>query len=242
MIRDTFKEAFSPEWVEKNITVSAHELVLIRKIIPWDAIIAILTQFYSETSGAVGKSLRIMIALLIISRFRKLSDRKVLDQVRENRYIQYFRNVPDRGLETFPHHSSLRVFRKRIGAEGIAAIGNEVFRTLLRAGVIRNDRALIDSTVLSADIAHPNDVRLIHKAFKKMRAFAKLHGIPMWWDDRELARLWREFGLDRKGSRAEWLAVFNAVLIPALEIFRERVGSPDASGKRRKKPPLCSAF
>ncbi|MDM8548562.1 transposase [Desulfobacterales bacterium HSG2] len=235
MIRNTFEDAFSPEWVEKNITDPAHELVLIRKIIPWDAIIAPLTQFYSETSGAVGKSLRIMIALLIISRFRGLSDRKVVEQVKENRYIQYFCNVPDDGLETFLHPSSMHVFRKRIGEEGIAVIENEVFRTLLRAGVIRNDRALIDSTALSADIAYPNDVHLIHKAFRKMRAFAKLHGIPLWWDDGELGRLWRKFGLDKKMSRAEWLAVFNAVFIPALEIFREKVGSLNTSGKRKRK-------
>ena len=101
--------------------------------------------------------------------------------------------------------------------------------------------ALIDSTVLESDIIHPNDVQLIHKAFKKMRAFAKLHRIPVWWDDKELGRLWREFGLDRKGNRAAWLAVFNGMSVPALKIFQEKVGGLRTSPKRKKKAvPMLS--
>ncbi len=57
---------------------------------------------------------------------------------------------------------------------------------------------MIDSTVLESNIIYPNDVQLIYKAFKKMLAFAKLHDIPLWWDDKKLKRLWREFGLDKK--------------------------------------------
>jgi len=182
MISDTFEDAHSPEWVEKNITDQAHELVVLRKIIPWEAIIALLTPFYDSAAGAVGKSLRMMAAVLIISRLRGLSDREVVQQVKENRYIQYFCNVPDEGPETFLRPSSLSVFRKRLGGEGIAVIENGVFGMLRRADVISGDDALIDSSVLRSNIIHPNDVQLIHKAFRKMRAFAGLHGIPVWWD------------------------------------------------------------
>ena len=176
-----------------------------------------------------------MAAILIISRLRGLSDRKVAEQVKENRYIQYFCNVPDEGLQTFLHPSSLSVFRKRLGEAGFFIIEDKVFEVLRIAGVISGKDALIDSTVLESDIIHPNDVQLIHKAFKKMRAFAKLHRIPVWWDDKELGRLWREFGLDRKGNRAAWLAVFNGMFVPALKIFQEKVGGLRTSPKRKKK-------
>jgi len=234
MIRDTFEEAFSPEWVEKNITDPAHGLVVLRKIIPWDAIVRLLVPFYDE-AGPAGKSLRIMVAILIISRLRGLSDRKVVEQVKENRYIQYFCNVPDRGLQTFLHPSSLCVFRKRLGEKGFAIIENGIFEMLRIAGVISGDDALTDSTVPESDIIYPNDVQLIHKAFKKMGAFAKLHRIPVWWDDKELAGLWREFGLDKKKSRAAWLAVFNGIFVPALKIFQGKVGVLRTSSKRKKK-------
>jgi len=225
MIKDKFEVAFPSEQAERNITDSAHELVILRKIIPWKKIIVRLSRFYNDSRGPVGKSLRIMIALLIIARLRGLSDREAVRQVKENRYIQYFCNVPDEGLQTFLHPASLCVFRKRPGEVGIAVIEQEVFEMLRRAGVISGGCALIDSTVLESDIIYPNDVHLIYKAFEKMRLFAKQHGIPLWYDDKALRRLRREFGLDKKGSRAVHLTVFNEKFIPALKIFQVKVGS-----------------
>ncbi|MDM8557136.1 transposase [Desulfococcaceae bacterium HSG7] len=235
MIKDKFEEAFSSEQAEKNITDAAHELVVLRKIIPWKNIIVRLSRFYNDSKGPMGKSLRIMVALLIITRLRGLSDRETVKQVKENRYIQYFCNVADEGLQTFPHPTSLCVFRKRLGEVGIAAIEQEVFELLRRADVIRGDDALIDSTVLESDIIYPNDVLLIRKAFKKMRDFAKSHDIPLQQDDKALRNLWREFCLDKKGNRAAWSAVFNEIFIPALKIFQEKIESPEASDWREKK-------
>ena len=95
MIESSFEEAFSKEWVETQITDSTNELVILRQVIPWQAIITQLTQFYDDNSGRSGKSLRIMVALLILARLRFLSDRSIVAQVKENRYMQYFCNVPD---------------------------------------------------------------------------------------------------------------------------------------------------
>ncbi|MCP4157880.1 MAG: transposase, partial [bacterium] len=181
------------------------------------------------------KSLRIMAALLIITRLRGLSDREAVIQVKENRYIQYFCNAADEGQQTFPHPSSLCVFRKRLGEVGVSVIECEVFETLRRAGVISGDDALIDSTVMESDIIYPNDVRLIYKAFGKMRAFAASLDIPLRQCDKELKRLWREFCLDKKGNRAAWPAVFNEMFVPALKIFEEKVRSPRISGRQKEK-------
>ena len=234
MIKDTFEDAFSPEWVAANITNPAHPLALLRRIIPWGAIVALPAPFYA-VNGSMGRSVRIMVAILTVSRLRRLGDREVAEQVRENRYMQYFCNVPDRGLQTFLHPSSLCVFRKRVGGKGFAIIENGIFEMLRIAGVISGDDALTDSTVPESSIIHPNDVQLIHKAFRKMRAFAKQRRIPVWWDDKDLAGLWREFGPDKKKNRAAWLAVFNGMFVPALKIFQEKVGVLRTSPKRKKK-------
>jgi hypothetical protein len=235
MIRNTFDEGFSEEWVEANISNSVHELVIIRDIIPWEKIIGRLSRFYSDGSGPFGKSLRIMIALLIVMKYRDLSDREAVEQVKENRYIQYFCNVPDDGLRTFLHPGSLSVFRKRLGAEGVAIIEDEIFGTLRRAGVIRGDDALVDSTVLNNDIIHPNDVNLLFSAFRKMRQFAKLHKISLWWDEDEIKKLRREFGLQKGANRPAWLIRVHALFVPALKIFEEKISSPETSGKRKPK-------
>ncbi len=234
MIKATFEEAHTPEWIEKNISNPNHELVILRRIIPWEKIIRRLTRFYNKTQGPVGKSLRMMAALLIIHQFHKLSDRNVIKQVKENRYIQHFCNVPDKGLQTFLNSSSLCVFRKRIGEKGAEIIEKEIFEALRRSGVILGDNALIDSTVLNSNIIYPNDVQLIYKAFKKMRSFAKLHNIPIWWDDELLRKMWREFGLDKKGNRAAWLINFNDVFVPALKIFQEKAESL-SNGRQKDK-------
>lgn len=176
-----------------------------------------------------------MVALLIIMKYRHLSDRVVIDQVKENRYIQYFCNVEDEGLQTFLDPSSLCVFRKRLGEKGIAIIENEVFETLRRAGVINGDNSLIDSTVLNNNIIYPNDVRLIFSAFKKMRQFAKLHKIPVWWDEDEIKKLWRGFGLNKGGDRTAYLMKFNILFIPALKVFTEKVNCLITSQKRKRK-------
>ena len=55
MIRNSFKEAFSPEWLETNITNPIHQLVIIREIIHWKKIISQLSQFYDKLSWSFRK-------------------------------------------------------------------------------------------------------------------------------------------------------------------------------------------
>lgn len=235
MIRNSFEEAFSPEWFDTNITNVIHELVIIRNIIPWGKIINRLCKYYDKSKGAFGKPLRMMAAILIVMKYYQLSDREIVRQVKENRYIQYFCNVPDEGLQTFLDPGSLCVLRKRLGTEGIARMEQEVFEVLRRAGIIRGDNSLIDSTVLNNNIIYPNDVRLIFSAFKKMKQFAKLHKIPVWWDEDKIKKLWREFGLNKGDNRLEWLAKFNTLFIPALKISGKKAGSLPTPGKKKTK-------
>lgn len=96
-----------------------------------------------------------------------LSDRKVIQQIKENRYMQYFCNVPDGNLLNFIHPTSLTVIRKRLGEEGISIVEKYIFEMLRSAAVINGDNALIDSTVLNNNIIYPNDVQLIFKSFLK---------------------------------------------------------------------------
>ncbi|CAN2040413.1 hypothetical protein GMMP15_1700063 [Candidatus Magnetomoraceae bacterium gMMP-15] len=111
MIKTKFEEAHSPEWVNQNITDPTDDLIILRKIIPWNKIIKELGEFYDSQKGRFGKSLRIIVALLILLRFEKYSDVKLIKNVKQNRYIQYFSNVPDEGLNTFLHPSTLCCIR-----------------------------------------------------------------------------------------------------------------------------------
>ncbi len=225
MIESSFEEAFSKEWVETQITDSTNELVILRQVIPWQAIITQLTQFYDDNSGRSGKSLRVMVALLILSRLRSLSDRLVVAQVKENRYMQYFCNVPDAELANFVNPNTLPLFRQRLGEKGIAIIETEVFELFRRVGIVKGDILMMDSTALSSNIIYPNDVLLIHKAFGKMEIFARDHELSLWWDNPHIKKRWRAFGRAKKGERAAYLIEFYALFVPALETFRIHVES-----------------
>jgi transposase, IS5 family len=238
MIESSFEEAFSKEWVETQITDSTNELVILRQVIPWQAIITQLTQFYEDNTGRLGKSLRVMVALLILARLRSLGDRPVVGQVKENRYMQYFCNVPDADLANFVDPSLLTRFRKRLGEKGVAIIETEVFELLRRVGIIKGDTLMMDSTVLSSNIIYPNDVMLIHKAFSKMEIFARDHELSLWWDNPHIKKRWRAFGRAKKGERVTYLTEFYALFVPALETFRTHVESLETEAKAPKSQRL----
>ena len=235
MIKNTFEEVLSDEWVKANITNPVQELVIIRGIIPWQKMITKLCKFYNTSQGAFGKSLRMMTAILICIKYYQLSDRQMVKHIKENHYIQYFCNITNEELQTCLDPSSICVFRKRIGEEGVEIIEKEVFEVLHKAGIIQGDNAMIDSSVLKNNVIYPNDVHLIFKAFDKMKQFAVLHQISLWWDNNEVKKLWREFFLNKKQNRLEWLLKFNILFIPALKIFGKKVESLKTTKKKQIK-------
>ncbi|MCD6184561.1 MAG: transposase [Deltaproteobacteria bacterium] len=195
-----------------------------------------MVRYYNDKKGRIGISIRTIVALLIISKFRMLSDRKVISQVKENRYIQYFCNVPDEKLAVFMQPSTLSKFRKRFGVEGMEAIDSVVFNFFRIAGIIKNDSMLIDSSVLPNNIIYPTDIRLVFNAFKKMKQIAKRCETPVWWDDQEIKQMWREYNLNRKDTEnAAIFFEFIMILSDALRQFEKFVQTLKTSDKEKEK-------
>jgi IS5 family transposase len=218
MIAHTFQEPFSPEWIKTHVPNSTHDLMILRHLLPWQAIIDRLIPLYHAQKGREGQSLRTMVALSIVAKLRASSDRGVIESVKENRYIQYFCHVPDQGLMTFLHPSTLCKFRKRLGEKGSAVIEETVFNHLKDAQAIKADMMLQDATVLESPIIYPTDVRLLYKAFDKMAILATKAHIPIWWDEDDIKKLWRAYHLDGTQPLA-YLCAFYLVFEPALETF-----------------------
>src|SRR5688500_7549813 len=222
MIAQTFDEVFSPQWVNTHLSNPTHDLIILRHLIPWQPIIDGLVPFYNLKSGRTGCALRTLVAVSILARLRQLSDRLVIDHIQENRYMQYFCNVPDQGLRTFMHPSTLCRFRKRVGQNGISLIEDEVFTGLKRADVIEADMMLMDATVLDSPILYPTDVRLLYNAFDKMATLATEGHLEPWWDTAHLKRRWRTYHLDRNHHRP-YLEEFYTLFRPALACLQERL-------------------
>ncbi|ETW92300.1 MAG: hypothetical protein ETSY1_44255 [Candidatus Entotheonella factor] len=238
MIAQTFQDAFSPQWLKTHLPDPTNELITLRHIIPWQAIIDRLVPFYNTQKGRTGQPLRTMVAVSLIARLRQFSDRRVIKEIKENRYIQYFCNVPDAILKTCMHPTTLSTFRKRLGIQGITFIEEEVFTHLRDAHAIETDMMLQDSTVLESSIIYPTDVRLLYKAFDKMAIFAKQAQIEPWWDQAQIKKLWRAHNLDGSKPLA-YLCAFHLLFEAALETFAEyQQNLPDGSLKTQSQPLL----
>lgn len=147
-----------------------------------------------------------------------------MSQVKENRYVQYFCNVADDNLQTFIHSSSLSKIRQRFGIAGFIFIESEIFNLLHSANIIKNDAALIDSTVLPSNIVYPTDIGLIFKAFGKMEQFSKRHAIAPWWDVKEVKALFREYNLNKdKNKIHEYILEFGIIFYDAMQLFEDKV-------------------
>lgn len=225
MIAQTFQDAFTPAWVQTHLTNPTHDLLILRDIIPWQSIMARLVPTYHSHKGRIGHSLRLLVAVCIMARLRHLSDRQVIAHIQENRYLQYFCNVPDAGLRTFLHPSTLCRFRKRLGKAGCAIIEEQVFQLLKGAAAIEADTMLMDSTVLASPIIYPTDVRLLYKAFTKMAVLTTAAHIELWWDPVQVKQRWRAYNLDRKTPRLAYLQEFSTLLAPALQRFAHPLGA-----------------
>ena len=235
MIETIFTENHSLEWIERNITDPTEELIVLRKIIPWEKIVKQLSQFYDKLKGRTGKSLRIMTGLMILSKLYLLSDQNVVKQVKENRYYQYFCNVPDNELSTFINSSTICKIRQRFGKKGAAIIETCVFDVLRRTGVINPDDALIDSSVLESNIVYPTDVKLVYKGFCKMALFAKHNNICLWWDHSEIKATWRKYNLDREKNSSMYLFELSTPFHNALAGFKLQVEMMETSEEKKEK-------
>jgi len=231
MIENTFNDNFSQEWIAKNITDSNNELVILREIIPWEKIVKELSQFYSKTKGCYGKPIRVVIAVLILGKLRHLSDENVIKQIQENRYYQYFCNVPDKELRVFMSPSSLTRIRQRYGKKGAEIIEKNVFDKMRRADVIDPKYALIDTSVLESNISYPTDVKLIFQALSKMSNFADHHNLELWWQHDEIKVRWREFSLNKQRNAWDYLFEFSHVLKYALPGFEIHIKKLNVSEK-----------
>ena len=102
-------------WVKKSL------------IFPWDE----LEQRYSslfanKTTGNVAKPLRLALGALLIQKEYGYSDEEIVEQIRENPYLQYFCGMPSYTTDKPFDSSSMTHFRKRLTDDIIREINEMV--------------------------------------------------------------------------------------------------------------------
>ena len=103
--------------------------VILSKQIPWDELEHDYKKKLSDSGmGAPAKSLRMALGALIIKEKLQLSDREVVEHIRETPYLQYF--IGMEGYEDIePFDPSMMVhFRKRLDGELIQKANEILFK------------------------------------------------------------------------------------------------------------------
>jgi IS5 family transposase len=103
-------------------------LVILAKNIDWDYLEESLYKFFNESIGRKTKSLRAMIAIIILQYMLNLSDEDIVAQCMENVYYQAFIGNPLFVNKRPCSPSTLSRFRKKIGQEGCELILQESVR------------------------------------------------------------------------------------------------------------------
>jgi len=159
--------------------------VILAEHIPWARIEEEYMKHFSGGEGQVAKSARLAFGALYIQGSEGLTDVKTREHIQENPHMQYFCGMPRYSPEP-PFDASLMVhFRKRIPAELVRQITEEVFASEALAGMDgpveeaiecveegtevsekgdNRGTLLLDATCCPQDIRYPTDIGLLNQA------------------------------------------------------------------------------
>lgn len=133
----------------------------IRALIPWGWLEEQYAKYFSA-KGRPGLDARLVIGLFLLKHMTGLSDRELIQQLRENVYWQAFC-----WLESFVsgkqlNSSSLTKIRHRLGPKFTKDLERKTYEVLIERKIIKRKGMLVDATVMPEKIKYPNDVGLLN--------------------------------------------------------------------------------
>lgn len=163
--------SFDSGWFEVPQLDENHQLFKIAHAIDWNSLLQNLSKFYHPSFGRPTIPSRVKVGLLIVKHLYRLSDRETVSELQENMYVQYLCDINPRDAHSCINYSTLSVFRKRIGVEGVKIIEHEIFQVLKRLHLLKgkkSKRLVVDTTVVPSPIQYPTDVNLLEKSRKQL--------------------------------------------------------------------------
>ena len=156
------------------------------EMIPWEAIEDRYADLFKSTTGMPAKPLRCALGSLLIQKQLGFSDRELVEEIRENPYLQYFIGLPGY-IDSWPFVPSLLVeFRKRLPEEVLAEINEMIIAYNTPDKPDKPDKPndtsagqepketekeppnsgtmILDATCAPQDIAFPQDINLLNEA------------------------------------------------------------------------------
>jgi IS5 family transposase len=142
-------------------------------------------KFASSGMGAPAKPVRMALGALIIKEKCGYSDEELVEQIRENHYLQYFIGLPEYRDEVPFDPSMMVYFRKRFDAKTLQEINEIICGVKPKEDSNDSDQdktppdpsgknnkgiLIVDATCAPADIRYPTDCSLLNEAREKLEA------------------------------------------------------------------------
>ncbi len=160
--------------------------VIMASFIPWTKFEEEYSSSFSLEIGAPAKPFRMALGALIIKEKLGISDREIVEQIKENPYLQYFIGMSSYNNEA-PFDASMLVhFRERISADLVNKINQEMVKKMLEAAssigtekktdsteekevseLKNRGKLILDATCAPGDISYPTDLGLLNQARKQ---------------------------------------------------------------------------
>jgi hypothetical protein len=213
------KIAQQPEFEEFYLPFSGrlrsdNRWVRLSKLIPWDEIEKEYAKHFAESGmGAPAKAARTALGALIIQEKLGLTDEEVVEQIRENPYLQYFIGYGEYRDEE-PFEASMMVhFRKRLGIAELSGINELIHSKHWKqkqkkrvqdqdkdgedkgggsgGGSSNRGKLIVDTSCAPADIRYPTDLSLLNEAREKSEGIIDVLHEPLKGEERKV-RTYRE--------------------------------------------------
>jgi len=140
-----------------------HEHVLLRmkRVIDWAAVEKELEGYYDRWVGRPSWPPALLVRMLLLEQYGDLSDRQVSEQVGYNLLYRAFVGL---GIdEAVPDDTTLVKFRERLGEEGVRKIFELVNSQWAAAGLMGEERRVLDGVHLWAKVANRSLAALLRK-------------------------------------------------------------------------------
>ena len=163
-----------------------NEWVVLADSIDWFKWEAEYAKNFSSVKGNPAKSFRMVLGSLLIQKRKGLSDRKLVKEITENPYLQYFIGLPAFTSKAPFTPPALTYFRKRLSVEDIMQINNDYLETKSptpeHAEDKESERAreaneetpegnkgtfIMDATCSPSNIRYPQDFSLLNEGREK---------------------------------------------------------------------------
>lgn len=153
-----------------------HPLFKMSKVIPWNMFEEEFSKYYTNF-GRPGKSIRLMVSLLVLKQIYDLSDEELVWRWLENPYWQHFSGEIEFKWEFPCDPSELTVFRKRIGKNGVEKIFEVSVK--LHGRKAMEPELIADTTAHEKNVTYPTDTKLHLKVIKWLWNVAESEGIML---------------------------------------------------------------